>query len=59
MFSNIYIYGIGMMGGSLAKSIKQKNLAKKIYGFDINHDNLIFAKKKKIIDDYDLSLIHI
>ena len=53
MFSNIYIYGIGMMGGSLAKSIKQKNLAKKIYGFDINHDNLIFAKKKKIIDDYD------
>ena len=42
-----------MMGGSLAKSIKQKNLAKKIYGFDINHDNLIFAKKKKIIDDYD------
>ena len=53
MFSNIYIYGLGMMGGSLAKSIKQKNLAKKIYGFDINHDNLIFAKKKKIIDDYD------
>ena len=42
-----------MMGGSLAKSIKQKNLAKKIYGFDVNHENLIFAKKKKIIDDYD------
>ena len=53
MFSNVYIYGLGMMGGSLAKSIKQKNLAKKIYGFDINHENLIFAKKKKIIDDYD------
>ena len=36
MFSNVYIYGLGMMGGSLAKSIKKKNLAKNIYGFDIN-----------------------
>ena len=53
MFSNVYIYGLGMMGGSLAKSIKKKNLAKNIYGFDINHKNLIFAKKNKIIDDYD------
>ena len=53
MFSNVYIYGLGMMGGSLAKSIKKKNLAKNIYGFDINHKNLIFAKKNKIIDYYD------
>ncbi len=41
------------MGGSLAFSIKQAKITKKIYGFDRDISNLKFAKKNKIIHDYD------
>ena len=30
MFQSIYIYGLGMMGGSLAKAIRDKKLSKKM-----------------------------
>ena len=30
VFRNIYIYGLGMMGGSLAHTLKRKNLQKNI-----------------------------
>jgi len=53
MHNSIYIFGIGMMGGSLAKAIKHKKLSKKIYGYDINKKSLLYAKKSKIINDYD------
>ena len=36
MYNSIYIFGLGMMGGSLASSIKSKKLAKKIYAYDKN-----------------------
>ena len=42
-----------MMGGSLAKAIKHKKLSKKIYGYDVNKKSLSYAKKSKIINDYD------
>ena len=42
-----------MMGASLAKSIKSKKLAKKIYAYDSNAKSLEFAKEKKLINDYD------
>ena len=42
-----------MMGGSLAYSIKQAKAANKIYGFDKDIKNLKYAKKNKIINDYD------
>ena len=41
------------MGGSLAKAIKHKKLSKKIYGYDVNKKSLLYAKKSKIINDYD------
>ena len=53
MFKTVYIYGLGMMGGSLAGAVKKSKMAQKIYAFDINKSNLSFAKKNKIIDDYD------
>ena len=42
-----------MMGGSLAKAIRDKKLSKKIYAYDIDQKCLRFAKKNKIIDGYD------
>ena len=53
MYNSIYIFGLGMMGGSLASSIKNKRLAKKIYAYDKNINSLKYAKDKKLINDYD------
>ena len=53
MFKSVYIYGLGMMGGSLAGSVRKLKMAQKIYAYDISKSNLRFAKKNKIIDNYD------
>ncbi len=49
-FNNILIIGLGMMGGSLCKSIKKNKLSKKISAFDIDQDALTYALKNKIIN---------
>jgi len=53
MFNSIYIYGLGMMGGSLARSIKEMNISNKVYAYDTDKKSLSYAKKYKIIDNYD------
>jgi len=53
MFKSVYIYGLGMMGGSLAGAVKKSKVAHKIYAYDISKSNLSFSKKNKIIDNYD------
>ncbi len=53
MFHNIYIFGLGMMGGSLAYAIKRKKHCKKIFAYDTCKKSLLFAKKNRLIDDYD------
>ncbi len=49
-FNNILIIGLGMMGGSLCKSIKKHKLAEKISAFDIDQDALTYALKNKFIN---------
>ncbi len=49
-FNNILIIGLGMMGGSLCKSIKKNKLSKKISAFDTNQDALSYALKNRIIN---------
>ena len=49
-FNNILIVGLGMMGGSLCKSIKKYKLSKKISAYDTDHDALSYALKNKIIN---------
>ena len=49
-FNNILIVGLGMMGGSLCKSIKKNKLSKKISAFDTDQDALSYALKNRIID---------
>ena len=53
MFDNIYIYGLGMMGGSIAKAIKENNPKTKIFATDTNLSSLKYAKINNIIDDFD------
>ena len=52
---NFGIVGLGIMGGSIARSIREnilneKSSSGKIYAFDINQASLDLAKKENIID---------
>ncbi len=47
----ITIIGIGLIGGSLALSLKEKNFASKIFGIDKNADNIKKALQLGLIDE--------
>jgi len=50
IFKRITIIGLGLIGGSLALAIKEKNLAKEVIGVSRRKSTLDFAIKKKIVD---------
>lgn len=58
MFNKLCIIGVGLIGGSIAKTARQKGLAKTIVGFGREQDeeNLTAAKELGIIDEYYLNL---
>ena len=47
----ITIIGIGLIGGSLAISLKENGFAKKIIGVDVSQDNLDKAIRRRLIDE--------
>ncbi len=47
----IAIIGIGLIGGSLAITLKENGFADKIIGVDINRDNLDKAIRRRLIDE--------
>ncbi len=51
MFNRVGIVGVGLIGGSIALSLKKKNLAKHILGYDKNEANLNKALDLGIIDE--------
>lgn len=53
-FDKVCIMGVGLIGGSLARKIRQENLAGKIIGYGRNEHNLQLALAKGIIDDYSM-----
>jgi prephenate dehydrogenase len=52
MSYNITIIGVGLIGGSLAKRLKQTNFANSIIGFGRNANNLQLAQDLHIIDSW-------
>lgn len=52
MINKIGIIGLGLIGGSLAKVIKSRNIANQIVAFNRNPTPLIEAYNDKIIDEY-------
>lgn len=48
---NIYIIGVGLIGGSLALDIKSKDASAKVFGIDKNESHLDEALKLNIIDE--------
>ncbi|MEH6406756.1 MAG: prephenate dehydrogenase [Leeuwenhoekiella sp.] len=49
-FKNIYIIGVGLIGGSFARDTKKLLPTSTIYGIDANKENLEEAKKLGVID---------
>ena len=56
MINKITIVGIGLIGGSLARALKEKNLAKTVFGYGRDRSRLEEAKKHNIIDDYSTQI---
>ena len=56
MINKITIIGIGLIGGSLARALKEKNLAKTVFGYGRDRSRLEEAKKHNIIDDYSTQI---
>ena len=56
MINKITIVGVGLIGGSLARALKEKNLAKTVFGYGRDRSRLEEAKKHNIIDDYSTQI---
>ncbi len=52
IFNTVTIIGVGLMGGSLARAIKQNGLALKVIGASRNESHLQEALKLGVIDEY-------
>ena len=50
IFNNIFIIGLGLIGGSFARALKKYNSQQIIGAYDKNYDNLSLAKLQKTID---------
>ena len=48
---NIYIIGLGLIGSSIARAIRKKQLNYRIYGCDIDFDSVKYALQENIIDE--------
>ncbi len=51
-FSRTLIIGLGLIGGSFAKALRQNNINQKIYAYDLDNDALENAIKSQVIDDF-------
>lgn len=50
MFRKTLIIGLGLIGGSFAKALKEKNLSKKTFACDFDQETIDYAKNSGIID---------
>lgn len=55
-FAKVSIIGVGLIGGSIARSLKKNNLCGKITGYSRREQELQKAVELGVIDDYRLSM---
>ena len=56
MYSKVGIIGLGLIGGSLCKALRNRCGVKEIVAFNRSEDVLITAKSEGVIDNYALSI---
>ena len=48
--NNIFVVGLGLIGSSLTRSLKESNQFKSIIGYDTSREVISIATKEKYID---------
>ena len=56
MINKITIIGVGLIGGSLARALKERNLAKVVFGYGRDQTRLKGAQKLNVIDQFSTSI---
>ena len=56
MINKITIIGVGLIGGSLARALKERNLAKVIFGYGRDQSRLEEAQKSNVIDAFSTNI---
>ena len=56
MITKITIIGVGLIGGSLARALKERNLAKVVFGYGRDQSRLEEAQKSNIIDAFSTNI---
>ena len=56
MINKITVIGVGLIGGSLARALKEKNLAKDVFGYGRDQARLKSAQKLNVIDQFSTSI---
>ena len=56
MINKITIIGVGLIGGSLALALKERNLAKVVFGYGRDQSRLEEAQKSNIIDTFSTNI---
>ena len=56
MINKITIIGVGLIGGSLALALKERNLAKVVFGYGRNQSRLEEAQKSNVIDAFSTNI---
>ena len=56
MINKITIIGVGLIGGSLALALKERNLAKAIFGYGRDQTRLEEAQKSNVIDAFSTNI---
>ncbi len=51
MFESISIIGVGLIGGSIAKSARERGIAKRVIGYSRNPTNLEYGKNNGLLDE--------
>jgi len=54
LFRRMVVVGVGLIGGSLALAMRERGLVKEVFGMGRGIENLRFARRRGIIDDYFL-----
>ena len=56
MINKITIIGVGLIGGSLALALKERNLAKAVFGYGRDQSRLEEAQKSNVIDAFSTNI---
>ena len=56
-YSSVLIVGMGLIGSSIARSLKENKIAEKVYALDNNEDIINTTHELKIVDDIKNNII--